>query len=298
MASGNLRRVVFCIAGLLITTGLVCGFAQPAIAHAEIEAPFLDIAQQTLSPQLMALGVGLALIFGAGHALAPGHGKTMVAAYLVGSQGTARHAILLGLITTLTHMLGVYILGFVTFLASAYVLPETLYPVLEAVSGLTICFVGASLLYRRMMHSGSHAHGHHHDHHHEHAHRDDHPHSHPDLTCHHDHDHPLLEKITLKSLVSLGIAGGIVPCPSALFLLLSAISLHQAIYGMVLISAFSIGLAGIMVGLGLVAVYARQWLEKIPSLDALQRYLPIASSIVMIAVGFALSANVVWSSVV
>jgi nickel/cobalt transporter (NicO) family protein len=294
MALGNLRRMAFCIAGLLITIGLVFGVAQPALAHTEIEVPFLDIAQQTLSPQLMAIGVGLALIFGAGHALAPGHGKTMVAAYLVGSQGTARHAILLGLITTLTHMLGVYILGFVTFLASAYVLPETLYPVLEAVSGLTICCVGASLLYRRIMDRGIHDHGDHHDHHHEHSQG----HGHHDLTCHHSHDHPLPDKITLKSLVSLGIAGGLVPCPSALVLLLSAISLHQAIYGMVLISAFSIGLAGIMVGLGLVAVYARQRLEKIPSLDTLQRYLPIASSIVMIAVGVALSANVVWSSVV
>jgi nickel/cobalt exporter len=293
MALGNLRRIVFCTAGLLITLGLVFGMAQPALAHTEIEAPFLDIAQQTLNPQLMVIGVGLAFIFGAGHALAPGHGKTMVAAYLVGSQGTARHAILLGLITTLTHMLGVYILGFVTFLASAYVLPETLYPVLEAVSGLTICFVGASLLYRRIMDRGSHDHG---DHHHEHSQCHDHPHH--DLTCHHNHDHLLPEKITLKSLVSLGIAGGLVPCPSALVLLLSAISLHQAIYGMVLISAFSIGLAGIMVGLGLVAVYARQWLEKIPSLDTLQRYLPIASSIFMIAVGVALSANVVFSSVV
>jgi nickel/cobalt transporter (NicO) family protein len=293
---GNLRRIVFCMAGLLMTIGLVFGLAQPAIAHAEIEAPFLDIAQQTLSPQLMVLGVGLALIFGAGHALAPGHGKTMVAAYLVGSQGTARHAVLLGLITTLTHMLGVYILGFVTFLASAYVLPETLYPVLEAVSGLTICFVGASLLYRRLVSNGLQTHGHHHDHHQEHSHDDD--HSHHDPACPHNHTHPLPEKITLKSLVSLGIAGGLVPCPSALVLLLSAISLHQTIYGMALISAFSIGLAGIMVGLGLVAVHARQWLEKIPSLDALQRYLPIASSIFMIAVGVALSANVVFSSVV
>jgi nickel/cobalt transporter (NicO) family protein len=165
---------------------------------------------------------------------------------------------------------------------------------LEAVSGLTICCVGASLLYRRIMDRGIHDHGDHHDHHHEHSQG----HGHHDLTCHHSHDHPLPDKITLKSLVSLGIAGGLVPCPSALVLLLSAISLHQAIYGMVLISAFSIGLAGIMVGLGLVAVYARQRLEKIPSLDTLQRYLPIASSIVMIAVGVALSANVVWSSVV
>lgn len=296
MALGNLRRIVFCIAGLLITIGLVFGLAQPALAHAQNEAPFLDIAQQTLSPQLMAIGVGLALIFGAGHALAPGHGKTMVAAYLVGSQGTARHAILLGLITTLTHMLGVYILGFVTFLASAYVLPETLYPVLEAVSGLTICFVGVSLLYHRVVERSALIHGHSHEPHHSPDHDHDHPHATDLVNCHHDHSLP--EKITLKSLVSLGIAGGLVPCPSALVLLLSAISLHQAIYGMVLISAFSIGLAGIMVGLGLVAVYARQWLEKIPSLDTLQRYLPIASSIVMIAVGVALSANFVFSSVV
>jgi nickel/cobalt transporter (NicO) family protein len=284
MGFGNLRRVIFCVAGVLIAIGVVFGLAQPALAHSEVELPFLDIAQQTLSPGLMAIGVGLAFFFGAGHALAPGHGKTMVAAYLVGTQGTARHAILLGLITTVTHMLGIYILAFAMFLASNYILPETLYPILEAVSGLTICFVGASLLY---VHEHDHA-GHSHPH----------EHSHDGLTCHHDHCHSIPDKITLKSLVSLGIAGGLVPCPSALVLLLSAISLNQSLYGMVLIGAFSIGLAGIMVGLGLIAVYARQWFEKIPSLSILQQYLPIASSIAMIAVGMALSANVVFSSVV
>lgn len=291
MQLGNVRRTIFCITGLLMTIGLIFGFAQPAIAHTEIETPFLDIAQQTLSPELMVLGIGVAFIFGAGHALAPGHGKTMVAAYLVGSQGTARHAIFLGLITTITHMLGVYVLGFVTFLASVYVLPERLYPVLETVSGLTICVVGVNLLYRRIVRNSTHDH----DHHHDHAQAHDHNH-HNDLVCHHNHSLP--EKITLQSLLSLGIAGGLVPCPSALVLLLSAISLNQALYGMVLISAFSLGLAGIMVGLGLVAVYARQWLEKIPSLNVMQRYLPIASSIAMIAVGVALSANIVFSSAV
>jgi nickel/cobalt transporter (NicO) family protein len=283
----QLRRIstlAWRFTGLIILLGIVCGWASPAIAHSESALPFLDISQQTLSPSLMIMGVGLAVLFGAGHALAPGHGKTMVAAYLVGSQGTARHAVILGLITTITHMLGVYVLGFLTFIASAYVLPETLHPILEAVSGLTICAVGIGVLFRNLQAKDS---SDPHSCHRHHPHSDD---------CHHDHEHTAaqVQSISLKSLLSLGIAGGLVPCPSALVLLLSAISLHQAVYGMILISAFSLGLAGIMVGLGLVAVYARQWFEKIPSLMVMQRYLPIASSIAMIAAGVALSANVVF----
>jgi nickel/cobalt transporter (NicO) family protein len=271
------------LTGLAILLAIVCGWATPAIAHSESDLPFLDITQQTLTPSLMVAGVGLALLFGAGHALAPGHGKTMVAAYLVGSQGTARHAVILGLITTVTHMLGVYVLALLTFVASAYVLPETLHPILEAISGLTICAVGLNILYRSIMHTKDSP-----DQHHCHVHH------HHDAEHEHEHTSSQSKAINLKSLLSLGIAGGLVPCPSALVLLLSAVSLHQAVYGMVLISAFSVGLAGIMVALGLVAVYARQWLEKIPSLSKMQRYLPIASSIAMIAAGVALSANVVF----
>jgi nickel/cobalt exporter len=96
--------------------------------------------------------------------------------------------------------------------------------------------------------------------------------------------------MTLPSLVALGIAGGIVPCPSALVLLLSAIALHQATYGMLLVSAFSLGLASVLIAIGLLVVYARQWFYLLPSGNALQQQLPIVSAIAVILVGAVLTA--------
>ena len=102
----------------------------------------------------MLLGMLAAFAFGAVHALSPGHGKTLVAAYLVGSRGTPRHAVFLGLMVTFTHTISVFALGLVTLYLSRFVLPETITPILGAISGLTIVWVGATLLYRRTIGSG------------------------------------------------------------------------------------------------------------------------------------------------
>ena len=110
----------------------------------------------------------VAMVLGAFHALEPGHGKTVVAAYLVGSRGTARHALILGLIVTASHTAGVYLLGGVTFYASQHIVPEQLYPWLSLGSGLTIAVLGAVLFFRRYAGKDQ-EHGHHHGHHHHHG---------------------------------------------------------------------------------------------------------------------------------
>src|SRR5262249_24901086 len=161
----------------------------------------------------------------------PGHGKTVVGAYLVGSRGTARHAIFLGLVVTLTHTLGVYLLGLGTLAASAWVVPERLYPWISVISGLLVVAVGASLVTTRLQAATALAHGnHHHDHdghHHHHHHHDGHDHRHGH-DHHHGHSHlpPADAPITLRSLLALGVSGGLLPCPSALVVMLGAIALH------------------------------------------------------------------------
>lgn len=97
--------------------------------------------------------------------------------------------------------------------------------------------------------------------------------------------------ITAKTLLTLGISGGIVPCPEALVVLLAAIKLNRVVYGMLLITAFSLGLAAALIAIGLVVVYARQHLDRLPSSGALQRLLPVGSAAVITIIGIVLTAN-------
>jgi len=256
------------------------------------------IARRSLSPGVMLLGLLVAFVFGSFHALSPGHGKTMVAAYLVGTRGTARHAALLGVIVTVTHTLGVFALGLVTLFASKYVVPEKLYPVLSAVSGLAVFGVGVWLLWSRLRGaSGDHGHSHTHDndHTHEHSHDADGGHSHG-LGHHHHHGVPE-GPITARSLVALGVSGGIVPCPSALVVLLSAVALHRVAYGMALITAFSVGLASVLIVIGLLVVSTRHWLSRFPASEGLLRRLPIASAAAITLIGLLLVIRAVTQGV-
>ena len=123
--------------------------------------------------QLTLIGIAVAFGLGAMHAMSPGHGKTIVAAYLVGSRGTFKHAMFLGAMVTFTHTASVFLLGFVTLFLSKYVLPEKLFPILGAISGLSIVWVGSMLFFRRLRargHAHDHSHGHHHHHGHDHGH--------------------------------------------------------------------------------------------------------------------------------
>jgi nickel/cobalt transporter (NicO) family protein len=216
-----------------------------------------------------------ALAWGAVHALSPGHGKTMVAAYLVGTRGTARHALALGATVTVTHTAGVFALGLVTLALSQYVLPEQLYPWLNLASGLLVVLVGAGVLRGRVRRLRAHAHAH--------AHGHDHGQGH-----HHDHGP---EDLTWRGLLGLGASAGLIPCPSALVVLLAAIAQHQVALGLLMIVAFSLGLAGTLTALGLLVVLGGRVASRLRVPPAFGAALPAVSALVIVAAGFVLTVR-------
>jgi nickel/cobalt transporter (NicO) family protein len=236
------------------------------------------IARDNLSPGFIALSILIAMLWGAAHAFSPGHGKSIVAAYLVGSRGTPRHAAFLGMTVTVTHTIGVFALGLVTVSLSAFIVPDQLYPWLNLVSALLIVAVGISVLRWRVRewrrrapagHDHGHSHGHGHHHH------------------HHDHD----QALSPRRLLGIGVSGGIVPCPTALVVLLAAISLHRVGYGLVLILAFSAGLAAAMTVIGLVAVTAKRTFERVDFNGGVIRLLPAFSAVVVLGLGLAMTVR-------
>ena len=229
--------------------------------------------------QLTLIGIAVAFGLGAMHAMSPGHGKTVVAAYLVGSRGTIKHAMFLGAMVTFTHTVSVFFLGFVTLFLSKYVLPEKLFPVLGAISGLSIVWVGATLFVRRLRARQGHHHHHHHHHHHSHSHT----HTHHG----HTHSHVPEGEITMGSLIALGATGGLVPCPSALVLLLSAISLGRVGLGMLLLVGFSAGLAVVLMGMGVLVLCVGNMLPAAGKVTGSRAFklLPVASAAAITGVG-------------
>jgi nickel/cobalt exporter len=317
--------------------------------------------------------------WGAVHALSPGHGKAMVAAYLVGTRGTPRQAVALGGIVTATHTAGVFALGGITLALSAYVLPETLYPWLNLISGVLVVAIGAAVLRSNLRrrqalrqparshghdhghhhgrdhlhghhhhdhghhhhghHHGhgshhdhgpqhdhgphAHGHGHHHDHqhghhhhhghghHHEHGHARHHQpapsrlrrgwrrvvaaigghHHHHDGDGHDHHHHHLPEQPGWRGLLAMGAAAGLIPCPSALVVLLGAIAQGEVALGMLLIVAFSAGLATTLTALGLAVVLATRFVRRVRVPAGIVTALPAASAVVIVGVGCVLTAR-------
>ncbi len=235
------------------------------------------IARQHLGPGIVLLSLLIALFWGAAHALTPGHGKTIVAAYMVGSRGTVWHAMLLGLTVTFTHTIGVFALGLVTLALSSFIVPEQLYPWLNLASALLVVAVGAAVFRARIRaraHARAHEHGHEHHHHDHHG---------------HDHHHAPPEGGGLRSLIAVGVSGGILPCPTALVVLLAAISLHRIGYGLALIVAFSLGLAVVVSGIALVAVTAKRTFGRMSLEGPVVRALPAVSAVVIVLVGLAMT---------
>ena len=228
------------------------------------------VSQEDLGVGVVLVSLLVAMFWGAAHALTPGHGKAIVAGYLVGSRGTPRHAVYLGLIVTATHTAGVFALGLVTLLLSRFIVPEQLYPWLTVASGLLVVGVGLAVLAGRVRHARAHAHGHAHHHHHD-----------------HDHDHGYGR----GGLLGVGIAAGLLPCPSALVVLLGAIALHRVGLGLALILAFSVGLAATVTAVGLVAVLARRAFARLSLNGRLVRTLPAVSAVVILAVGIGITVN-------
>jgi ABC-type nickel/cobalt efflux system permease component RcnA len=255
--------------------------------------PFAELIHvNPLSPFTIQLALLAAFGWGAAHAFSPGHGKTVVGAYLVGSRGTVRHALFLGLTTTITHTAGVLALGLVTLLAAQFILPEKLYPWLSILSGVLVVTIGAVMIKDRLhsflsghAHQGHHSH-HDHSHNHEHSHQH-HEHAHHHSQTHHHHFPPNGNgaPITWRNLLALGISGGLLPCPSALVLMLGAISLQRVGFGLVLIVMFSLGLASVLTAIGVMLVYASNLFQRIPQSQPFFRFVPVASAFFITVVG-------------
>ncbi len=246
-----------------------------------------SIAAVGLTPGLMGLALLSAFGFGALHALSPGHGKAMVAAYLIGTRGTARHAVLLGLVVTITHTLGVFALGLITLTASRWIVPEHLYPVISGLSGLAVAGMGAGLLWHRVG-----------------AWRSEQRQTAQDecsAQAANELDADTEEfytqrrgasgPLSLRTLVGLGITGGALPCPSALVVMLSAIALHRIGFGLLLIVAFSLGLAVVLTILGLVVMRARGLMERVSPGAKWMPGLSVCSAAVVTLIGLLLIAR-------
>jgi ABC-type nickel/cobalt efflux system permease component RcnA len=226
------------------------------------------ITRSHLSVLVILASLAAALFWGAAHALSPGHGKTIVTAYLIGKRGTAKDAALLGGIVTLTHTIGVFALGLVTLALSQWIVPDRLYPWIDLAAGLMVVSIGLAVLRSRAKHAATHRHDH--EHHH-----------------HHDHEHD----VSRRSLLAVGVSGGLLPCPSALVVLLAAISLHRLAFGLVLIVAFSLGLALSITGIGVGAVLAKKAFARRSFDGVLIRTLPAVSALVIVVAGVLMTAH-------
>jgi ABC-type nickel/cobalt efflux system permease component RcnA len=248
------------------------------------------IQAQRLSPWFLFTAAIIAIGLGGLHALEPGHGKTIVAAYLVGSRGTARHAFLLGIIVTASHTVGVFALGAITLYASRYIVPEQLYPWLGALSGITIAGLGCYMLLRRLTGTAT-----------DHSHAAGAAHAHwifwrrPPETKTENNPNPA-QTVSLTQLLTLGITGGIIPCPAALIVLLSAFALHRIGLGFFLIVAFSVGLAAVLIGFGMLMVYARRFMTHLQIDGPLtKRWFPVASSAFITVLGLILAIQALFT---
>ncbi len=236
---------------------------------------------------------------GALHALEPGHGKTVVGAYLVGSKGTSWDAVVLGVVVTFTHTGIVIFLGVLSTVAAAYFVPDTVQKVLEIVSGLLIVGVGGWMIGVRIRQARRHHQGYGHPHGdgqgHDHAAHSEHEHG--DHDHGHGHSHaPVLtpgQRPSLWQLVALGVSGGIVPCPAALAVLLAAISFGGFLRGVSLVVIFSLGMAAALVAIGIVMVHAAQFAGKYVAESRWTKIVPIVSAIIITMIGVGLTIKAI-----
>jgi ABC-type nickel/cobalt efflux system permease component RcnA len=256
------------------------------------------VARGRLSLGVVALSLLVAAFWGAAHALTPGHGKALVAGYLIGTRGRPRDAVLLGATVTVTHTAGVFGLGLVTLLLSRFIVPEQLYPWLTLVSGLLVVGVGAAVLRQRL--GGRHPvsdlgrtpGGHH---------GEGCPTSSRTPGGRHGGGCPTSSRTPVGhhhhhergGILGVGVAAGLLPCPSALVVLLSAIALHRIGFGFALIVAFSLGLAATITGIGLVAVLARRAFSRASLEGPVVRALPSLSAVLIVLVGIALTVRAI-----
>ncbi len=274
-----------------------------------------SVGERDLTLGLAGLALAVAVVLGALHAMAPGHGKTMMAAYVVGRQGTTREVVAIGLTVAVTHTGGVLALGTIIWLSQA-IAPDRALPWLTVASGGLLAACGLGLLYRRVVlgrtghshlrlpglkthdhpehdhgHDHAHAHGHDHahdhDHDHGHGHGHEHGHSHDG---HHQHHEPA--PFRKAWLVLMGVAGGLVPTPSALVVLLGAIALHRTWFGVILVGLYGLGMAAALMGAGLLLVRLQGWLERHwyqrPRAALVLRFLPTITAVLLVGGGLSI----------
>ncbi len=258
------------------------------------------IASDDITPVVILGALVAAFLLGAGHALTPGHGKTVMGAYLVGSRGTALHALALGLAVTVSHTLGIVVLAAV-ILQARDVAPELFNTLAPVLSGVAVIAIGAWLLFGQLhgylaRRGASASHG-------DHDHGQD-----PGQTVEHGHHHDAFGRhaagseagqpapIGWRSLFVLGLAGGLIPSTNALIILLAAINVDRPAYGLVLVVAFGLGMAFILGGIGLVLVLARQHVDRLPSASSLGRlasYLPVGAAGLILVLGIWLTSQAI-----
>lgn len=304
----------------------------------ELPREITDIIQaQGLTLPAIVLSMIVAAGVGAVHAASPGHGKTLMAAYLVGTRGTMRHALGLGLTVTLSHTVGVLVLGAVITFAGALLPSERLFPILGIASGILVVLMGLGLLFQRWrearqqrylhasVSSGDHAHDDEHGHHH--AHDDEHGHDHHEQQGERPpgpapvpgtmaaaavvaqnavggyHSHGLVRHTHLpqgedplrwRNLVALGLVGGLVPSASAILILVGSIAAGRPAYGMVLTLAFGLGMAVVLVGVGVLLVRARGFVERWPRADRLaplMARLPLITAALFVVFGVVITVQ-------
>lgn len=268
-----------------ITAVLAPGVAVPAKIAEPAKAPAPPAHEHerfALLPLLLhseygvAITLLLAFVFGAIHALTPGHGKTLVAAYLVGERGTIWHALYLGLITTATHTGALVLLGGIIAL-----LPEEhqerfvgwLTGGLGLLMGLLVVGMGFWLLLQRLAGRADHVHlgsGHHHHHHHGDAPAEPAP----------------PRSLSWWGLTLLGITGGVIPCVDGVGVLFYAIASHQFWFVLPAILAFSAGLAAVLVVIGIVIVQVPRFAQSRLGNGRVVQSLPIVSAVAVTVLGF------------
>ncbi len=302
---------------------------------AALDRRFEDlVGDRELTPLVGGLAVLLAVLLGCGHALLPGHGKSVMAAYLAGRRGRSRDAVTVGATVTLTHTIGVLVLGAGITLSTSLAGDQVL-RWLGVASGLLVAGIGAAMLRgavprwraarahrlpavealpepalaaaltgggrRAPSHGHGHERGHEHGHGHDHGHEHGHGHGHGRSgwwSGGHTHGpggHTHGPELGRRGLVGMGIAGGLVPSPSALVVLLSSIALGRTAFGVVLVVAYGLGMAGTLTAVGLLLVRLRGRLDARVSrvsrsrpLARLALALPVLTAALVFVVGLSL----------
>lgn len=264
--------------------------AAPAGSTSQVRSNLLSdmLAKGASSPLLVLLTLLIAAGLGALHALEPGHGKTLLAVSLVGARATPRQALVLAAALTLAHTAGVLALGLVLLALAQWIVPETVYPWISLVSGAFVAVLGAFALSRYVkarrgaehVHAGSAVH--------------DHAEAHSRHTHHghtHSHELPGNAPLSFRSVVLIAMSGNVAPCPAALVVLLTALTLHQVGYGLLVVIAFSVGLAAVLTGLGVAVVHGASWLSNRRGFERVTRYGPLVTAAVICIIGAVMLAK-------